>query len=578
MGVPGFFSWVLKNFNKSILLKKLSIRPDEFYIDANCLFHPECFKILENCQNETNTDKLENMMFSRILNYLDYLEIFVNPRRSMYISVDGTAPLAKIGQQRKRRFKSIEDAKIRSDIKKRNNVEVNDCWNNTVITPGTNFMERLHNILIKHYEEKKKAGSSIIYIYSSCHTFGEGEHKILQHIKKTSTKQNIDDVIVIYGLDADLIFLAMASGKQNIFLLREEQHFGQNKPNKLVDPVCDVAQDLMYVSISETKKGYNRQIWDILENRSKLDKYCTINQDTNFINDMIFICFLLGNDFLPHFPSLDIHRKGLDEIIDCYVECIEEVGQLLMKNNLELNNTFFILLTEKLGKREYNFFTRTLQRQIQYNKNKECFVASNKYAFEMWELDNLRNFTIHNPINLGIGNEDEWKFRYYEHYFHTSEHQEETIKNVVKMYLEGIVWVTQYYFNECRNWKWQYIYDHAPFISDVARYAKKININNIKMDYVEPVSTMIQLISVLPPQKNYMLPESYRKYVTGKNSPIIDLFPKKTTLDMLYKDQYWQCNPMLPYMNIDRIIKCVKDEKLTKDEKLRNVVLDDFVF
>ena len=81
-------------------------------------------------------------------------------------------------------------------------------WSNAVITPGTIFMEKLHNEL-KEYSRNNK----ITTTYSSYHECGEGEHKILQHIK-----QNKPSNSVIYGLDADLIFLSLASEIDNIFL------------------------------------------------------------------------------------------------------------------------------------------------------------------------------------------------------------------------------------------------------------------------------------------------------------------------------------------------------------------------
>ena len=43
---------------------------------------------------------------------------------------------------------------------------------------------------------------------------GEGEHKILQHIKKYTK----DDINSMYGLDADLIMLSLVSGSK-VYLL-----------------------------------------------------------------------------------------------------------------------------------------------------------------------------------------------------------------------------------------------------------------------------------------------------------------------------------------------------------------------
>lgn len=221
MGVPSFFSWLLKNFKNKILIKHIS-SCNHFYIDANCALHPECNKIKDHFDN-ISIDKLEKKMFKRVINYLIYLEHYVNAKETMMISVDGVAPLAKMIQQRKRRFKAVDDTKIRNDIKIKYGKTVNDIWHNTVITPSSEFMEKLHNELIKHFKNRK---SEITYIYSSYKTHSEGEHKLLQHIKKNVPK---DDVVVIYGLDADLIFLAMASGNNNIYLLREAVQLGLKK-------------------------------------------------------------------------------------------------------------------------------------------------------------------------------------------------------------------------------------------------------------------------------------------------------------------------------------------------------------
>ena len=40
------------------------------------------------------------------------------------------------------------------------------------------------------------------------------------------------------------------------------------------------------------------------------------------LQDYIFICFLLGNDFLPHFPSLNIRTQGFENIYNTYINCL----------------------------------------------------------------------------------------------------------------------------------------------------------------------------------------------------------------------------------------------------------------
>jgi len=575
MGVPGFFAWLLKNFKHTILQKKLGNKIDYLYIDANCLFHPECNKIKEYCSS-CSIEILEKKMFQRIVNYLDFLEKFANPQKAMIISVDGVAPLAKMGQQRKRRYKTIVDTNIRNEIKQKYKKEINDKWNNTVITPGTEFMERLNIFLKKHYKSKK---SDIKYIYSSYHTAGEGEHKILQHIKNTA---NIKDNIIIYGLDADLIFLAMSSGYENIYLLREALHFGPSyKKDKevLSDPVKDVEQELIYVSIKETKKAFNSEIWTILNNRR--DIKFNLDKSIDFTNDLVVICFLLGNDFLPHFPSLDIYKGGLDIIIDAYIECVILLRRTLTNTHkhFKIDTIFLLKMLETIGLKEESFFQDILPTYTERTRRKRCFAESD-YDKEIWDLDNMRLYNVADPIKLGMGEIDEWKFRYYEYFFQISECQDEYIEEIVYVYLQGIMWVSNYYFDKCRDWKWFYPFDHAPFISDIVNYLMKydIDLNDIKFKRVNPVTPMIQLTTILPPACLNLLPINYRKYVISDESDIVDLFPIETELDMLYKDQYWQCNPILPILDIDRIVNTLFSIELTEDEKKRNVIENDYEF
>ena len=195
-------------------------------------------------------------------------------------------------------------------------------------------------------------------------------------------------------------------------------------------------------------------------------------------------------------------------------------------------------------------------------------------------MDNLKTADTKDTLLLGIDNKDVWKYRYYEYHFKTTGIQEHFVKKLISMYLDGISWITHYYFLECPDWKWNYMCHYSPFVSDMARYMKdnKVDLNTIKFVSNKHIPMMAQLVSVLPPScKNY-LPESYRYLVTDFSSDIIDMFPAKVQVDTLYKSQLYQCVPLIPLLDIDRVIDATKNLPLTTKEKERCKIIDEIIF
>ncbi len=588
MGVPGFFAWLLRHYSKNkIITSEIEKKPKILYIDANCLFHPQCFKILENYPPSVSIDKLESYMMKRIINYIHYLIAYCDPE-TVFLAVDGVAPVAKISQQRKRRFKSVEDNRMRNDIKRKYGKEFNDTWSNIKITPSTVFMEKLHQYILADLDKLKTTRK---IIYSSYHTNGEGEHKILQDIKKRNSH---DDIYVIYGLDADLFFLSMASQQNNIFLLRESNELDSKKnvkPAELYDPIEDVAEDLKYVSIDKTKECYNEQMRKLLTNKKESmlsqSKYSNFSESISksefdkkdFTNDFVFLCYLLGNDFLPHIPSIDIKKSGLDFLLDCYTELylITDLNLIAINGGkVKINHIILIDILRMCANKENYFFTNILSKHTELNNKKKC-PYSTEYEKEIWNLDNLKENTEKNKIDLGSGTSKEWISRYYKHYF--NDDSDQLKDNICLNYFEGLEWVTKYYFETCPSWQWQYKYTHSPFVSDLYRYIKNnyINVTFKNEPALEPV---VQLLSVLPPTYSNELPKNYVKLVTDDSSPIKYMFPDPKDIhnDTLYKDQLWQCVPMIPYLDVKKIIEACRNIKLSKDEKTRNAILGEFVF
>ena len=121
----------------------------------------------------------------------------------MYIAFDGVAPVAKLEQQRNRRYKTMFEKKILYMLDNTNN----NSWDTTQITPGTNFMNLLSKSIHKYFNNPKKFNIKKIFI-SCSDEHGEGEHKIYEFIRNNKEHHKTTNTI-IYGLDADLIMLSL---------------------------------------------------------------------------------------------------------------------------------------------------------------------------------------------------------------------------------------------------------------------------------------------------------------------------------------------------------------------------------
>jgi 5'-3' exonuclease len=603
MGVPGFFSWLKKKYkNKKFVFIKEFIKNtniiqensflqkeiseiDCLLIDTNCLIHPVSFKIQNENLNLNDYSKLKNKIFNAIKEYILKIIDHVDPKKYIYIAIDGVAPLAKVKQQRQRRFKSTADKKLWDNIKKKHSRPIHTpLWNNSSVTPGTEFMEELHQYLLNWLKNLNKTN----IIYSSYLSPGEGEHKLLQFIRSNQLNNN-NYSYVIYGLDADLIFLALSTNCNKIYLLRES--------NEIDNGSDDI---LTYVSINIMKELIINTITNYYNN-----KYLStiIFDNENIINDFIFMCYFLGNDFLPHIPSLNIHQNGIEYLIINYIDTINEIlneyktiQYLLINENypklnkksldvLELSteiscNINYLFLKKflfKLSNQEENNLKSNLNKKFQIYHNKVNF--NDPYEKEIFRIENLQ-FKIKDPIQLGLDNHTEWRIRYYKHYWNIEDDKiEEFSENLVKNYLIGLKWISLYYFDKCPSWDWYYPFDYPPFLSDIYKYYNKINYNKIKFKLGKPIKPLLQLLIVLPIQLNYLLPYNFNK-ITYENNEIEYLYPYEFEQDFINKKKHWMAIPILPQLNIDLVKKIYLKYKmkLSTEEKLRNVIIDNFIF
>ena len=105
MGIPTYFKHIFFKYN-DILNNIIEDEIDNFYMDLNCLIHP--------CSKNKNTDE---EVINSVIKTMDIIINNINPKKKIYIAIDGVCPIAKVITQRKRRLKSIINNEFMSAMK-----------------------------------------------------------------------------------------------------------------------------------------------------------------------------------------------------------------------------------------------------------------------------------------------------------------------------------------------------------------------------------------------------------------------------------------------------------------------------
>eukprot|EP00817_Percolomonadidae_sp_ATCC50343_P006578 CAMPEP_0117421002 /NCGR_PEP_ID=MMETSP0758-20121206/2210_1 /TAXON_ID=63605 /ORGANISM="Percolomonas cosmopolitus, Strain AE-1 (ATCC 50343)" /LENGTH=1136 /DNA_ID=CAMNT_0005202923 /DNA_START=737 /DNA_END=4144 /DNA_ORIENTATION=+ len=164
-----------------------------------------------------------------------------------------------------------------------------------------------------------------------------------------------------------------------------------------------------------------------------------------------------------------------------------------------------------------------------------------------------------------------WQKNYYKTKLGIDMDDEEAMMTLKKRYVEGIIWVYEYYYNGCPSWKWFYPYAYSPLLSslnDVRSIVKSLE----PFEMGKPFTPFQQLLGVLPPKSADFLPEPYRALMCEFDSPVIDLYPTTIEIDREGTKYDYEGVVILPFMDEDRLLAAEAPlrSKLTKIEKKRN--------
>ena len=560
MGIPKYFKWITNKYNDLILENVEKI--DNLFLDTNCLIHPCCRKIIKenkhlivkhyndyenninNIQNDLNMySKLEKLMFEDITDYITNLLEFSKPKKLLYISIDGVAPRAKMEQQRLRRYRSYKEKSLIDDIYKKHHNEIEPYWDTNAITPGTTFMLKLSNYLQNNVLKISKLNNDITIILSDSSVPGEGEHKIVEHIRLNTNKE---DICCIYGLDADLIMLSLCLDNK-IYLLRESVNFG--KVN------MDV---LLYLSINEFKLNLKNEII------KKIDKDIDFEINDKVIIDYVVLCFLLGNDFLPKLINLDINENSIEDLLTIYTKLIS-----IRKHNLVVKGIIQYNFLQQILNHLYNLEDTTLQ-ELQRKINNRKVYRKNNYTNDVErDIDMLKYYPImkqNNPFKLGeIG----WRNKYYQYYFNIDNiiKNKDYINELCYIYIEGLQWNIEYYLNGCCSWEWYYPYRVSPCLREICQYLNN-RIYQTQFNLSQPYTPLQQLIIVLPRASKHLLPTKYQLLLDDKE--LVQYYPNDFILDIFNHVWFHECNPIIPIIHDKHIFDKMLNLNLENIDILKN--------
>ncbi|XP_031774377.1 5'-3' exoribonuclease 2 homolog [Apis florea] len=666
MGVPAFFRWLSRKY-PSVIVECIEQKPittngirvpvnsaepnpngiefDNLYLDMNGIIHP--------CTHPEDrpAPQNEDEMMEAIFECIDRLFRIVRPRKLLYMAIDGVAPRAKMNQQRSRRFRASKEASEKINEIKRIRSELSlkgaslppekpkeEHFDSNCITPGTPFMARLSKCL--HYYIHDRLNNdpgwrNIKVILSDANVPGEGEHKIMDFIRRQRAQPDHDPNTqhVLCGADADLIMLGLATHEPNFTIIREE--FKPNKPKP-----CDICGQLGHEMQECTGAEPNQReeantfgsecqyifvrlnvLREYLERELQMPNLPFKYDFERVIDDWVFMCFFVGNDFLPHLPSLEIREGAIDRLVNLYKKTVYKTGGFLTDSG-DVNLDRVQLIMSELGDVEDEIFKKRQQNELAYKqrekdkKRRLLGISNNKPKWiPTGQFAPMRIGEHIKPVQNA--RYEAYQMRVHGQNYHTNEkgNAKEMLESMIRpenstdherkrksevleddsdddqSHDEVRLWEDgfkdRYYESKFdvspdnlafRNnvalqyvrglcWVLRYYYQGCAswkwyFPYHYAPFASDfINIGGLSTEFEKgtiPFRPLEQLMGVFPAASSKHVPAPWAKLMSDPKSPIIDFYPEDFKIDLNGKKFAWQGVALLPFVDEKRLFKALE--------------------
>ena len=461
-----------------------------------------------------------------------------------------------------------------------------------------------------------KSGADVIV--SGPDVPGEGEHKVMDFIRECQEKTAAGQPLeypshyqkgythVLYGLDADLIMLGLVTHEPRFLLLREKMSVvmagrGRHKYRKKKDMLHYDENDFEVLDLSGLRQMLALQFRQFAE-EGRLDTEFDLER---VIDDFVFMCMLVGNDFLPRCPHLEIDSGGISLMMSNYIDMLTEWGGYLSKKE-KIHPQRFEHFMYNLAAYEEEYFKRRGYEEAEPGwklsaDNEEevedfygefysgaptppAAVGANRKGNPEPEAEDLpmaptgnRAFRRKHPGNLARSYRD---FYYETKMGWKPQDRSRTLfrrRAHARDYLEGLHWCLNYYHRGCGSWDWYFPHLYSPLATDLANLAEfydepdEEGFCSMTFELGEPFPSLAQLLSVLPPQSSALLPKPFAELMVHPSSPLITYYPPDFTSDPNGKRESWEAIVQIPFIEADVLLETVQ-QILEKDAESQNLL------
>ena len=522
MGVPRLFPYIQQRFKAAVQHfqpHSRTIGVDYAYLDSNGALHSACQYVFNYGEHKRMPPPYQDKSYDQkiLLVYEMYwnsiLEVveLLHPTKVLYIAIDGPAPLTKQAQQRQRRFVAAkareEAALVTTPLEVAGGVwggrSPPQTFDSNCITPGTLFMLGLTKYLndaIRREMNKSGLWRGLTVIFSPPTVPGEGEHKILNYIRRLPEAERMHSSHALFGPDGDLLLLCLAAHVPKILLLREDQF----------EPGYYYLVNLGMVREDLPRVMGLSNLYAATPSTSLKDmKQTALNSVSD---DFLLLAELLGDDFVPKIQMFYLLEEGLDLVVQTYLT----TSQGGRKNRL----TSFDPSTKRatVNLESLAIFIEALSvHEVPYLLDQ----ASRKLLDPRFKNLTLKKHTTGDPPN-------KLDFEGYrkDYYLKSKVVSETEIRGMCLDYLSALVFVFEYYVQGLPSWTSFYHWHYAPLMTDLAQVLKsltedeKVTVLKVQVDD-EPSRPFVQLLSVLPPASSSLLPPIFAPLMHSPDSPLV---------------------------------------------------------